>query len=214
MAMVLVYGLLLYHPATEHFALSLRGENRPIELLGFLGLLAGGCCGGVATWKAMRSQAPRHITLFFGLFSCWALFTAMEEIAWGQWFFRFETPESIVDMNQQSELTIHNLGPFQGRSEFLRVAFALGGLIGVGLGRHRLFRVIAPPLLLLPWFVTIFCCALPDLYVDFYSISTYADRFINRFAEFVEMMIGLIAVLYIFLRTQPVLEVPVREWAP
>ncbi len=212
MVMVFTYAILLYLPATEHYALRLRGENRPIEMLGFLGLFTAACCGAVATWKARRTSAPRYVKIFFRLFTLWAFITAMEEIAWGQWFISFETPESIAAINEQNEMTLHNLGPFQGRSEFLRVAFGLGGCIGVALGRRPFFRPIAPPMLLLPWFITILCCAIPDLYVDFYTFGEYPDWFINKFAEFVEMMIGLVAVLYIFLKTDPVLRV--SEVAP
>ena len=42
-------------------------------------------------------------------------FLLMEELAWGQVIFGWQTPESIRVMNAQEETTLHNLGWFQDR---------------------------------------------------------------------------------------------------
>ena len=42
----------------------------------------------------------------------------MEELAWGQVIFGWETPESIRSINAQQETTLHNIGWFQDRLDF------------------------------------------------------------------------------------------------
>ena len=48
--------------------------------------------------------------LFLAALSLALIFTAGEEISWGQRLFGFATPDALVQINQQQEFNLHNLG--------------------------------------------------------------------------------------------------------
>ncbi len=132
-----LYGLSLALPMTRDMALWVRGENHPIELLTFGFLIAGGIRGIVLAWQTKNHRQEIFVYGFYAVFSIGILFTAMEEVAWGQWFFGFETPSALKSINVQGEFTVHNIRGLQGHSEFFRVTFGLGGLLGVWLSSRR-----------------------------------------------------------------------------
>ncbi len=103
--LVCIYGLLLYLPFTREFALSLRGEKGLIEITTFLFLFAAGLYGLYVRQQVHKARVGKWITGFYLLFSLGALLTAMEEVAWGQWFLGIDHPKAI-----------HNLAPFQGHT--------------------------------------------------------------------------------------------------
>ena len=142
------YSLIFALPITRPIAYWMRGENHPIELLTFGFLLAGGIRGIVLAWQTKNHREEILLYGFYAVFSIGVLFTAMEEVAWGQWFFGFETPAALKSINVQDEVTIHNIRGLHGHSEFFRVAFGLGGLLGVWLSSRRYFRLIGVPLIL------------------------------------------------------------------
>lgn len=83
----------------------------------------------------------------------------MEEIAWGQKLFGFETPEKIREINFQGELTFHNLLIVQTTfilsfsfilftSFFTFLPFVLNKI-----KRLSEFRLFATPLILIPYFL-------------------------------------------------------------
>ena len=83
-----------------------------------------------------------------------------------------------------------------------RVAFGLGGLLGVWLSSRQYFRKIGPPFILLSWFLIISALAALDLYVDFFSVDWRLDYIINKLSEFVEMMIGMSGFLFVWLNAR------------
>ncbi len=134
---VFFYVLFLALPPTRSAAVWTLRENRPVELLTFLFLLVGGVRGLVLAWQTRKCGERKLVFAFYTVLSVGLLITAMEEIAWGQWFFGFATPSFLSEVNVQGEVTLHNLRGFHGHSGFLRVTFGLGGLIGVSLSFYR-----------------------------------------------------------------------------
>lgn len=197
-----LYSLLLILHSTRDFVLSARGENNAIELLTFVCLLLGGVLGFPLAWNAKLKSESFLVFLFYIIFSIGLIATAMEEVAWGQWFFGFDTPATWKDINVQGELTLHNIQGIHGNTEFLRFAFGVGGLIGVWLARFGKLNVIGAPDLLLFWFLTISVHAGFDVYVEFYSIEYRIDNMINLVSEFTELMIGIAGLLYIWLNSR------------
>ena len=61
-------------------------------------------------WKrlGMRYHGVVYCVIAFGM-----LFVGLEEIAWGQILFGWETPEAIALVNAQNQTTLHNLELFQ-----------------------------------------------------------------------------------------------------
>lgn len=199
---VFFYSLLLALPATRHRALLMLKENSHVELLTFAFLLLGGMRGLALAWETRNHGERTLVYGFYALFSLGLLFTAMEEVAWGQSFFRFETPSFLRGINAQGEMTIHNIRGLQGHSEFFRVAFGLGGLLGVRLYAHASFRKIGAPAMLWSWFLLIAVLAGLDLYNDYFSIQRHFDILIQKLSEVVEMMIGISGFLFIWLNAR------------
>jgi hypothetical protein len=202
LVIVFFYGLLLVLDVTRDFALSLRGENRPIELLTFGFLFAGGVVGVHIAWQAKHYNEEFLVYGFYAIFSLGLLLTAMEEISWGQWFFGFETPSPLKIINVKGELTIHNIEGLHGKMEFARVAFGLGGLFGVWMATRQRFRKIGVPLMLLSWFIVIGVHASLDLSAEYLVFERHLDALINLFSEFIEMMIGMAGFLYVWLNAR------------
>jgi hypothetical protein len=193
------YSLALALDATRSAALALRGENHPIELLTFVFLLVGGILGTVLTLQSLKHGEAGWVVGFYAIFSLGLLFTAMEEVAWGQYFFGFRTPSPLKEVNVPGDFTLHNIRGIHGRTEILRVAFGFGGLLGVWVSTRPTLRRIGVPLILLPWFLVIAGHASVDLPLDYISIERRFDFLIHRLAEFVEMLIGISGLLYVWL---------------
>jgi hypothetical protein len=192
-----VTAVLLNVPATRGATTWMLAEDRPVELATAAFLLLGGGAGlGIA--RACRRAGERPLVVaFYAAFSVGLLFTAMEEIAWGQWIFFWQTPEVWKVINRQGETTLHNLGPMQGRSELLRVAFGAGGLIGAWIARFPRFGKVSAPRSLVPWFVLIAGHASVDLFLDFDRISWRLEDTFNRTSELLELEVAIAAWLYV-----------------
>ena len=198
MTVGVLVGLLV--PATRNltFAMAGRGERKPVELLTFLFLLAGGILGVGLAMRARRAGAEPIVWGFYTLFALGLLVTGMEEIAWGQTFLGYRTPELLHEINAQDEMTLHNLPGLQGHSEWFRLAFGLGGLVGLALARTPRYRAIATPRLLLTWLVVIVVSSAVDELNDHVSLGRTLDFAINTLSETVEMLIGMAGFLYVW----------------
>ena len=197
-----IYGFMLLHHVTRDLAKWMHQENRPIELLTFASLFIAGLKGLALAWEVKRSGESIFIYGFYAVFSIGMLFTAMEEIAWGQWFLGFETPTALIEINVQRELTIHNIEGLHGHTEFLRIAFGIGGIFGVWLSDHQQLHKIGAPFILLPWFLVISVLATLDLYNDYLPMWSQLNYLVKWFAELVEMLIGMAGLLYVLLNSQ------------
>jgi hypothetical protein len=198
-ACVLIYVLGLNLPATRGIALWSLQENKPVEILTFVLLFVGGVLGlRVARQSKVRGE-PTPVVAFYLLLGVLLLLVAMEEIAWGQQFFGFATPELIKHFNAQDEITLHNVEGLQGHTEWFRLMFGLSGWLGVILASRPWFRPIGVPAVLLSHFMVITPMATIDLVNDTYSLGREADRIVNRLSELVEMLCGGAGFLYVWL---------------
>ncbi len=191
------------HPATEALMWRLSLENHPIELTTFASLLLAGVLGIRMASRMGALPDGRLFAGFYALFGVGLVFVAMEEISWGQWFFHYETPESIKAINKQEEMNFHNLPFFHAPFEILRVAFGVGGLVGIALAFVDRFRPISAPPLLVFWFLCI--AVLATLDVQNYYEKPTADSIHGiaaRQVELLEMLIGLAALLYMTLNAR------------
>lgn len=191
--------LLLTTDSTRGFALRMSRENNVIEMVTAGLLLLGGAWGLRVSWRAKVRHERGVVWGFFLLFSLGMLFVGMEELAWGQKLFGFDTPAMMERVNEQHEMTLHNLPGLHGHSEMMWAAFGAGGLLGVFIKRWRAFEKIAPPGVLVPWFVMILAVALPSIWNEFGSIERRVDLLIGRMDEFSEMLIAMAGCLYVWL---------------
>ena len=197
-AVLLVYAALLAHPGSRDFAVAMVQENRPVELLTFAFLMAAGVLAfRVARRMRERGKVPL-VWLFHQAFGLAMIFIAMEEIAWGQHFLGFETPDRLEEINQQGETTLHNIGRLQGRSEVFRLVFGFAGLVGIWLYYQPPFTDIGVTPSLWPWFAVIALAAAIDLHHDYFPVGTgFYDQGWRWLSEVVEMLIGAAALLYV-----------------
>lgn len=195
-----LFFMALYFEKTREITLWLLKENRPVEIATFIFLLLGAIFGIKLTYNMIKEGSPPIFYIFLSCFSFLLFFTAMEEIAWGQHMFHFETPLFWKDVNFQNETTLHNIKALQHRSEIPRFIFGLGGLFGIWLNRFPYFKTIASDKILFTWFGIIAVHAGIDVYNDFFPIQPNFDYNISRTAELIEMMIGFSGFLYIILK--------------
>jgi len=131
-------ALFLSEPAAFH---AFAQEDRPLEWASALLLLGAAAIFGLHALR--RRREPMTVLLALGL--CLVLFlVGMEEISWGQRIFGFATPESLAEMNWQSEFNLHNVQTdlsetvyYFGAGLFLLVLPLLRDLLPPSVAAHR-----------------------------------------------------------------------------
>lgn len=164
----------------------LSHEDSLFENLQFVILLAGSVLALVLSLKIFDKFKTYSILFFLTSLILFAI--AGDEISWGQRFLSIATPQAIVDINAQNEITFHNLYSFHG---FVGIGYMIIGLIGsIAWLLPRLNKSFEKkPLVYFvpPWFTA------PYFFVGFlYNFSTtffvhpYAD-----WSEFSELILYL-----------------------
>lgn len=199
LVIIMLFGSLLMFQPTRSFINVMRQENFPVELTSFWFLLAGGIWGLVLANETKKQRERFLVTFFYAGFSLFLLLGAMEEIAWGQWIFGFDTPAAIRAINAQQEFTLHNIRGLHGHTEYLRVLFGFGGLLGIwAFSRPSFNKIGAPPILIL-WFAMIAVFGTLDLFLDYFKIQRDFDFLIKKLDEVVEMLMGISGFLFVWL---------------
>ncbi len=201
----------LFIPATQSFMGWLLDEGHPVELLTFGFLMAGGIISIRTAFAAHCRGLPGIILIFLSVFGLLLLLVGAEEIAWGQNYFNFETPESLKAINKQGETTIHNISGFHGRTEWLRLFFGIGGIIGIVCIRSTPFSILAVPVVLIPWILIITSHAAFDVLEDYTNIPNQLSFAMSETAELVEAMIAYTAFQYALLKQRAVAIIPRLE---
>ena len=132
-----------YADPIRSMAASTLRERHLVETLTFVFLLLGGVLGLALAWRTRKRRGKVFVTAFYTVFSVLLFFVAGEEVAWGQELFFapywYETPSTLKEMNAQGVTTLHNIYGVDGHTEFMRVAFGIGGLLGVWASSHNAF---------------------------------------------------------------------------
>jgi hypothetical protein len=197
---MLLISVLLILPLSNKFAQWLLEENHPVELLTFL-ISFWAAVLGFRFVKRIKGKDSMVIVVFYLCFSSFMLFLAMEEVSWGQQFFKFDTPEFWKVRNAQGELTFHNYA-FAGVNylELYPLAFGIAGLIGIWVNLTcKIPQIICPPLILWSWFTVIFIHSGIDFSHEFYILNPAFDELINHLDEAAEMLVAISCFLYIWL---------------
>lgn len=120
-------------------------EDALVEYLGFAGLIAVGIVlARTARLERARGRAGRAILL--ALAAALFVWAAGEEISWGQRLFGIETPPSLLEINAQGELNLHNINKrfFDRTVKRITVLIIVAGMVLFFAGRERLFGFVLP----------------------------------------------------------------------
>lgn len=189
-------------PQTRQATLWMLDENHPVEMLTFLFAILGGLFGVALAFRSKRQGENALVYGFYILFSIGLILVGMEEIGWGQQFFGFATPSRMKSINEQGEMTLHNIKGFQSHNGLLRLAFGIGGLIGIWLSFYPYFKKIAVPANLLPCFIVITLHAIVDNYDSFFGPVKHFSYLIDCTSEVNELLISFAGFLYIWLNSR------------
>ena len=107
-----------------------------VEYFTVLVLVAGIGCGMfglIRYWRLIPSVAHR-LALTLWLLAC--IYFAGEEVSWGQWYFDWQTPEVLSEINKQNETNLHNISSWLNEKPrtLVELWILFAGLI-VGPGR-------------------------------------------------------------------------------
>ena len=194
----LFVAILIIIPSSKSFGYWLLKENNPIEMLTFLVFFVSGIYG-LFMVKKNKAYLGLLFTIFYTFFSIVLILIAMEEIAWGQWFFHFDTPKEWQDLNVQGETTLHNLTQIQGKNDVLRFIYGMGGLIGMLLGKISFYKKVSVPNVLILWFIIITIYAGLDIITDYIKLREGIMRAIYAITEVIELLIAGSSFLYLWL---------------
>jgi hypothetical protein len=198
----LAFNALIVPRATRHFMVKMTDENYPVELGTFVFCLAAGVMALLLARQLRQRGAAFLYRAFYMAFGVAMMLVAMEEISWGQWFFHFKTPERLSEINTQHEFNLHNIKGMGGHTEYLRLAFGVGGLIGIVVARWPIFQPVAVPRILLSWFIVITLYAAADLYCDLIGRENNFEKAMDVMSEVIEMLIAMSATLYVWMNCQ------------
>jgi hypothetical protein len=118
--------------------------------------------------KFKKPEAIFFLLLFISLF-----FIAGEEISWGQRIFGIETPENYARMNLQEETTIHNLGFFQSKIDYIYMALGLWGAFSALILKSLIPKLYKKYQYFFP---------MPILFFYFFAVTRF--YFLNKFVVF------------------------------
>jgi hypothetical protein len=181
-------------PALEPQALPWVRENGPAELLSFAALLAAGLLLLQAAWRHPRTFGGRARA---GLAIAGALgvVAALEEVSWGQSFFRFASPAGWEQVNVQNEVNVHNLEPFQELHSFALFGLGLASLAAAWWTARRAPRW-RPPGVALPYLTVLTILGGLDWLTDNEPIAERFDHVVGRLVEINELWLALAALLW------------------
>lgn len=193
---VLVYMLFLMAPTTRGMAWATLMEAGVVETATFVLFIVAGAMGFMVARRYWNATGRRGCAVCFSLAALALIFIALEEAAYGQHYFGFKTPEAMLALNQQQELTLHNLPGVHGKTEWFRLAFGLGGLAGVALVRIAPLAAFATPSVLVSSSITIAVASFFDLVNDKMTLHPGFDQAVADVSEHVELLCAIMAVVY------------------
>jgi hypothetical protein len=166
-------------------------EDSVLEWPQFLGFAAASILAFACAWRLREAGRPL-LALAYLAFGLGCFFVAGEEIAWGQRILGYGTPERLEEINEQKEVTVHNIDSVQQLTNVVYLIAGLYGSIGAWIvrwrWRHRpskLVDFLMPPLFLTAAFFVMFGYKL--LRFAFFPESSFT---VTRIGEWPELCLA------------------------
>jgi hypothetical protein len=197
LALLVVFAILWAIPATRDLATGVD-ERNPIQIATFVLMAVGGVLAFRLSFRTWRLGHSAWLAAFFIVFGLGAFLVALDEIAWGQ---------VLVDLAEGSSGANATAGIGQATglrewAEAFRLGFAVIGIVGALYLANTRLRHVAPSRQLIPWLGVIGIVSLIDFIGDFTDLGTTTVEFLQGASELTEMMIALVAVLYLYDRAR------------
>ncbi len=185
----------------------LLAEDHPVEWIQF-GLVFGGSVLAAMAAVRLFREGDRFGSALFVLFALGMFVIAGEEISWGQRVFAFGTPADLASVNNEREFNVHDITkgvPLQSAFKLVELLLGfLGTAIPLYLARSRrvlrtrAWRLLTPPLFLVPSFALVFVYRLGRFVTDTHRYSAAV-----RFQEWPELTLyfGLAVTAYLAYET-------------
>lgn len=84
-------------------------QNGIVEQLTVFVLVPGILAGIASSFRFYKNRQRRSVFLWVLLWTLACIYCAGEETSWGQWYFGWETPELVNELNDQHETNLHNM---------------------------------------------------------------------------------------------------------
>lgn len=192
-------------------------EDGPAEWLTAICFVLAGLVSARIALNRLKTDHPWQAVLFIGVTAV-MLFAGGEEISWGQRLFGWETPQELIDINDQGETNLHNIGILLDITNLAMFATGLYGTFAYLVNRKLHFarfwdqgdHLFVPPFFLATYFLPILIFRILRI-----TIFTESNFTLNRLAEWSEMVVAVGILLFLwlaFLRvTAPASDQPVAK---
>lgn len=185
----LLLSIRFAHPNIHQIVIK---EDSIVEYLTVFSSLAVSYFGAVILFKRQKIKKDKYLPFFLKTFCVIAIifgiFIAGEEISWGQRIFDIETPDTLKEINNQNETTIHNV---EGTVDIFRFFTLVAGIHGAG--SWILIVLLRKTKILPDKLINTFNLWVPPFYTTlWFWLTPYIFKYgyggLTRFSESVEML--------------------------
>ena len=130
---LLVIGLKLGSADVNSYKKLVFGEGGVVEWTQVLLLALSARLAWLIGVDLRKQQAPAPLRWIVRGLTVALVFLLLEELAWGQVIFSWQTPDALMELNAQEETTLHNIWWFQERLDlaYFLVTAAIAAVVGL-----------------------------------------------------------------------------------
>lgn len=157
---------------------------------------------GAALAVRARRQGRARVALGFAVFAAACLFVTGEELSWGQRIFGFGTPQDLEELNNQGEVTIHNIVQIRVLFKFFLIFLGAAGAVlpWLPVVRRSRWATFVPPLFTTSSFLLIFGYNAARLVFFPKGFFGWEESFIvGKYGEWPETCLAYVAAGYAWL---------------